>query len=187
MTVPWASNTIYVAIVVALDVNIFILDCEVTAADAMRLGVYSQQEGFVSMSAANHLSDVERSRMEAELAKHYGEPVRPVSQYCNALRDWAKVASISEDEASVRAATYLHQAALQISKSNLLWRLIYGGEALRKEPCPVHEGRWSGYHWSDEGEPCACQYGLDVTGWLPNGEYEPDPPEEDFVIRLPEH
>ena len=60
---------------------------------------------------------------------------------------------------------------LQIRKSNLLHRLIYMGESLRKEPCPVHQGKWSGCKWEDDN--CACQglqrggFASDVTGWLP--------------------
>lgn len=51
---------------------------------------------------------------------------------------------------------------LQISKSNLLWRLIYNGEEPRITMCPEHQGHWSGCSW--EPPPCGC----DLIGWLPN-------------------
>jgi hypothetical protein len=60
---------------------------------------------------------------------------------------------------------------LQIRKSNLLWRLIYAGETLREQQCPVHKGHWSGCRWDKDN--CACQslqngkVASDVTGWLP--------------------
>ncbi len=49
---------------------------------------------------------------------------------------------------------------LQIGKSNLLARLLYGGEPLRSTPCPTHKGKWSGCF----GE---CEHGCELTGWLP--------------------
>jgi hypothetical protein len=130
----------------------------------------------------NHLDDSERERMEAELAKHYGEPVRPVSQYCNALRAWAKVcAEHPTDEHLQEAGRKLQECALPIAKSNLLWRMIYEGQKLRTKQCPKHKGRWSGYQtpppeeWIPTDNPrhftfkpvCECQNGYDVTGWLP--------------------
>ena len=64
---------------------------------------------------------------------------------------------------------------MQIAKSNLLARLLYEGESLRTEPCPVHKGFWSGCAWNENPEDdCACQRvqgsdatGSNVTGWLP--------------------
>lgn len=46
----------------------------------------------------NHLHDDIRKRYEDELAKHYGEPVRPVSQYCEAFRQWAAAWTIKAAE-----------------------------------------------------------------------------------------
>lgn len=52
-----------------------------------------------------------------------------------------------------------------IRKSNLLWRLLYGGEALRERPCPEHQGKWGGI---GTPENPACPHGCGFTGWLPN-------------------
>jgi hypothetical protein len=51
---------------------------------------------------------------------------------------------------------------LQIQKSNLLARLLYGGEKLRAIPCPKHKGTWSGIEWSGNQCPHKCQ----LTGWI---------------------
>ena len=119
------------------------------------------------------------AEMEAALAAHYNEPVRPVSQYCQAFRVWR--AALREaiergdfderGELGLRTKEHyqevidgLAQAELAIYKSNLLARLIYGGQELRTEKCPVHQGHWSGWAWGDE---CECQDGPDITGWLP--------------------
>ena len=51
-----------------------------------------------------------------------------------------------------------------IRKSSLLARTLYGGEAVRKVPCPEHKGRWSGCELSEESR---CPHGCQLTGWLP--------------------
>lgn len=57
---------------------------------------------------------------------------------------------------------YVRYVFIQISKSNLLYRLIYLGKEPMKEMCPVHKGRWSGI----PSEPPEC--GCDALGWLPD-------------------
>lgn len=54
-----------------------------------------------------------------------------------------------------------------ISKSCLLDRLLYGGEKLRTEMCPVHKGHWYGCSPSNE-ITCGCDHGICITGWLKN-------------------
>lgn len=48
---------------------------------------------------------------------------------------------------------------LQIQKSSLLARLLYDGQPLRTEPCPKHQGTWSGIG--------PCRHGCGSVGWLP--------------------
>lgn len=124
------------------------------------------------------LSKAKVREYEEALTQHYGEPVRPVSQYCNAFRAWGEAITEKVKELEGDTSEYAQHererwqkvvdalAALQIPilKSNLLYRLIYLGEELRTEKCPEHRGRWSGYYWE---RPCECNSGLDVTGWLP--------------------
>lgn len=52
---------------------------------------------------------------------------------------------------------------VSIRKSNLLYRLLYKGEALRSSPCPAHKGKWSGLGSFDEPD---CPHGCGFTGWL---------------------
>jgi hypothetical protein len=99
------------------------------------------------------------------LSIHFGERVAPVSRYCDALYTWRDA---TKDYApNVYAAAQTVLAAL--SKSNLALRLVYGGQELRIEKCPKHDGHWSGCVWPRRPEDaCACTDGADVTGWLPN-------------------
>lgn len=130
------------------------------------------------------MSDISQGSLTAEqvaeytdaLTRHHGEPVRPVSHYCEAFTAWsraigAKVRRIENGEESDSEAGYykaisdaLFTLTIPIYKSNLLARLIYGGEKLRTKPCPEHKGRWSGCEYGPI--PCGCGAGMNVTGWL---------------------
>ena len=106
---------------------------------------------------------------------------------CNALAAWAEVAGIVKSDGS--------KGRLAVVKSDLLNRLIYGGEAgPSRTPCPVHKGKWSGCHfgwpgsvwrnatgespmdedprlreWWDAGCRCATHHGSGcTTGWNPD-------------------
>lgn len=101
----------------------------------------------------------------------------PVTEICAAFDTWAE-ATGSKD----------WPTRFQAHKSNLLYRLIYLGEPLRTEKCPVHEGRWSGCSWGDALKTgwCDCQkvrtpdgrvgYDSNVCGWLLDG----NPPVDDY-------
>lgn len=57
---------------------------------------------------------------------------------------------------------------ITIEHSCLLYRMVYLGEPIRTEACPLHKGRWSGIRFTSP-----CPHGCDtacgcVTGWLPN-------------------
>lgn len=64
------------------------------------------------------------------------------SAFCAAMDAWAALRS----EADGHFAELWRDLRLQISKSCLLDRMMYGGEKPSKTPCPVHKGRWSGIH-----------------------------------------
>lgn len=113
--------------------------------------------------------------MLARLSEHYGEPVKPIGEYCEAFRTWQVAIEDAyeretkphlkvEFEAMVRD---IGNTRLHIAKSNLLARLLYAGEELRTEPCPIHNGHWSGCAWGDDRCP-HCMSGDNVTGWVPN-------------------
>lgn len=90
----------------------------------------------------------------ALLEKHFGQPVLPVSEYCEAFETWIELAMPG-----------LKQYLINIYKSNLLYRLIYCGEEASDIPCPIHQGHWSG---CDFDKPCpeGCSYGFNITGWI---------------------
>jgi len=101
----------------------------------------------------------EAEDMLKQLAKHYGEPVMPVSRYCRKLEQWANlVGNYLGDDRQRQLRVFRNM----ISKSNLLARLIYANEEPRTEKCPIHEGHWAGIY------PEPCPHGCDYTGWLPN-------------------
>ena len=103
-----------------------------------------------------------------------GTPIMPVNFFCDALKTWASLYATpvpgASDEYNRTRREVSEKAQfvfLQIMKSNLLSRTIYGGEKPRKTPCPVHKGRWSGCKLIEDME-CkgACADGSNVTGWL---------------------
>jgi hypothetical protein len=104
-----------------------------------------------------------------------GIPVMPITFVCDALKTWARLyaapAQPPEDEEMNKRRLDIGEKAsfvfLQIMKSNLLNRMLYVGEAVREEPCPIHKGRWSGCKLISDME-CkgACASGSNVTGWL---------------------
>lgn len=167
------------------------------------------------------MTNDEAEAMLAELSKHYGTPVMPISRYCEALRTWQdalseRVSRLKEelypgfcgdnkDPKTVEAcelyiaekkipnlytlaraenrqltprengienlrefenrSQYVDDVFRQISKSNLLARLLYAGEKIRAEMCPIHKGVWSGIEWGDTVCPHKCQ----LTGWIQDG------------------
>jgi hypothetical protein len=104
-----------------------------------------------------YFADEERAVVDgacAEVAaRHRG--VVAIEALCRAMRAWA------ERNAGPRVA----HLSLQVEKSCLLARLIYAGEPLRTERCPIHDGRWSG---CEAPCPVGCDFGSNLTGWLPN-------------------
>lgn len=107
--------------------------------------------------------------MLEQLHEHFAQPVLPVEKYCEAFRAWANAV----DEAVLRDPTSeelkgkserIQAVRLDISKSNMLYRLLYLGEPVRTEMCPIHKGRWSGCV-GPERECPHCMSGSDVTGW----------------------
>lgn len=130
-------------------------------------------------------SQAQAEELLRALADFYKEPVLPVSRYCRALEAWvssiqmncmypASMLPEGFEKPEKDAAHGLSYVAIlpmilrDIRKSNLLYRLIYRGQPLRKRPCPQHRGHWSG--WSSEPCPHGCSDGMNVTGWLPEPE-----------------
>lgn len=105
-----------------------------------------------------------------------GIPVMPVTFFCDALKTWARLfgepvpeeLDPGENKERRELSERIFQIFIKIQKSNLLSRMIYGGEKPREKPCPIHKGRWSGCKLPEDTE-CkgACLSGINVTGWLP--------------------
>jgi hypothetical protein len=109
------------------------------------------------------LDDLERWNRQAG-------PVMTAQYYCEQFETWVNAYRAgAEEEGHTKAAEAFRDAwgvlNLAIRKSCLLDRLIYGGETLRKEKCPVHKGHWSGCMVN----PCPiCSHGICQTGWKKN-------------------
>ncbi len=124
--------------------------------------------------------DVRNARSVME--RHYGQPVRPVSHYCERLAEYAEalddaIGRGSEGPFREAGEARTVRDGLRLLrtwalKSNCLWRLIYDDEPLRTERCPEHKGRWTGCDFN--GPTCGCGdtrsgKGTNVTGWLAPG------------------
>jgi hypothetical protein len=87
--------------------------------------------------------------------------VHEIRTLCDAF---AAMLEVRDDEADAAGRRFLARSVLvDITKSCLLSRLIYGGEPLRTRRCPLHQG-----HWSVGDEPCphGCDSGFQHTGWI---------------------
>lgn len=152
------------------------------------------------------MTEEEAQEMIRKLEQHYAEPVMPVSFYCDAFRTYAgclrdKIKRLKDGpgttnesdnsiynrnrEAKRLSERYVELTSIMIniSKSNLLARLIYGKEPVRTEMCPKHKGNWSGL-----AEMVNCKHGCDGTGWLPAEGHHADPtslPGPRFVVLTP--
>ena len=125
------------------------------------------------------MTEEEAAAMLVKLREHYNEPVMPMSKYCKALRTWAEC--IEENNTNpelARGSRYddwaqgkkyyktIGHTMMDISKSALLWRLLYNGEELRTKMCPEHKGHLDTNMWCGGCEP--CEHGCEGTGWLKN-------------------
>lgn len=122
-------------------------------------------------AASPETTEVTEAR--AVLERQYRQPVYPVSQVCQAVRHWAdKIIALNQqppDETSPnrQGAKYwdvLDKIWIDIQKSNLLGRVLYGREPVRTRPCPVHKGHWTGR--GPQYDACGCE----GCGWLPEVE-----------------
>jgi hypothetical protein len=106
-----------------------------------------------------------------QLEEYFGEPVLPMSKYCEAFTIWTTcIINNNKDPKLVepwggQGKDYhdkLGHIMMDIRKSNLLARILYDKEEFRTEQCPEHKGHWSGNAMLMGNCPHAC----DGTGWL---------------------
>lgn len=117
-----------------------------------------------------------RSRDEAQeqlkrLEDYYGVPVMPLRSFCNGMSTWMDCVIRNNTDPELTRGGMQHggkyyealgQMRIAIMKSNLLGRLFYAREPLRKHMCPVHKGHYSGQAMFFQKCPHSC----DGTGWL---------------------
>lgn len=113
----------------------------------------------------------EKSGELQELREYFHEPVVPLSVVCDAITTWARAIEqgVRETPAERRQlqqgaayAEYIGRILIDIRKSGLLSRVIYNGEGVRTEKCPVHQGHMDCAQWVGLGDPTCC----DGSGWL---------------------
>jgi hypothetical protein len=122
--------------------------------------------GRVAKASDHALSQIDEACAMVE-RKFRGEV--PIESLCEAISAWIKV-----NPAALGAFGF-------VGKSCLLARLIYAGERLRTRPCPIHRGNWSG--WRFEECPGRCNFGPNLTGWMPNDLVDEWPAEADDPVR----
>lgn len=120
------------------------------------------------------MTDEEAQAALVALRTHFKEPVLPLSKFCEAMTTWFRALEKNNTDEALRVIRDPHpwrpdnqhghkyhehipKILVDIKKSNLLARLLFGGEKLRTEMCPTHKGHWSGTD---------CEEGCQGTGWL---------------------
>jgi hypothetical protein len=122
--------------------------------------------------------------MLAQLREHFGQPVMPIGVYCEGFRNWVRAIEMAVErttggrqENHKNMLRRIEAVRLDVTKSNLLYRLLYLGETFRTEPCPVHKGEWSGCVGPEQACP-HCMSGINVTGWV-----KAEPTRTDSMLR----
>lgn len=126
----------------------------------------------MSTKKLTDLSDEAVQKQLKQLEDYFGEPVLPMSQYCAAFRTWAdcivknnkdpKLTQKGWNNHGSEYAEMVMRIMIDIDKSSLLGRLLYGKEKLRTKMCPEHKGHWNGQAMMMGNCPHQC----DGTGWL---------------------
>lgn len=120
------------------------------------------------------MTPAEAKAMLRRLSAYYGDLVMPMKRYCTAFERWlGAIEALNKRplRAGEKAEYKLGHSwfkeisgiLLAIRKSSLLGRLLYEGEMLRTEECPVHKGKWSGMEHPEN----PCPHGCGFVGWLP--------------------
>jgi len=113
----------------------------------------------------------EAREMLLRLEEFYNEPVLPLHHFCRAMELWFECIAKNNTDPALRRHDreqgydyfkFLNHMRIDIRKSNLLGRLLYGKEPLRTRMCPVHKGHYNG----EAMFFTACRHTCDGTGWL---------------------
>ncbi len=116
------------------------------------------------------------------LREYYGEPVKPLSRFCNAIDSWIHAirTACQEKKAASEGKPWNHQGSeyyeylshirIDIAKSALLSRLMFMDEKLRTKKCPEHKGELAMHEWIGFPDAPQCDHLCGGTGWLPEPE-----------------
>jgi hypothetical protein len=107
------------------------------------------------------LTEEEAAALLHLVSEHYRQPVMLLARFCNAMRRRMRCIDPELYEGRKGRDYYkrLMLIEIDIRKSNLLARLLLGGEKLRTKKCPIHKGHWSvGFGH--------CEHDCDPTGFL---------------------
>ena len=116
-------------------------------------------------------TEAEAQELIKRLEQYYGAPVLPLPNFCRAMSIWMDCILKNNTDSSLLRATpnhghryfgFLEEVYVDIRKSNLLARLLYGEEPVRSRMCPIHKGHWDGDAMFFKKCPHLC----DGTGWL---------------------
>lgn len=119
-------------------------------------------------------SSKEAESLLLQLTEFYGQPVMPVRAFCDKFQVWLGALRDARKRQAVDGSDYdrfsamlrhAHETMLDVTKSNLLHRLLYRGEELRTQMCPKHKGVWSGCATGDK-KCLFCMSGGNITGWV---------------------
>jgi hypothetical protein len=156
-------------------------------ADADAIETRLRTAHIVSVEPPRSYSRIKKKTKKEESLIRVRQQFR--EEFCRKMDEWANAYSTSlptDEEYTKRERERFAKAwfivRASVAKSNALWRLFYAGEELRKTPCPVHKGRWSG---CGEDPRCGCWSYGNITGWLaehPDNPDAPNPPA--MMVRL---
>lgn len=82
-----------------------------------------------------------------------------VDTFCKAARQWRDAIEEAGDSRCGVSVADIDNVFRAITKSSLLYRLIYGEGEVRTERCEKHGGHWRGIPFGEEDACC------DLTGW----------------------
>ena len=123
------------------------------------------------MEKKESLNSAEAQQMLLRLEEFYKEPVLPLHNFCQAMQLWFECIVKNNSDPALRRHDgeqgynyfkFLQQMRIDIRKSNLLGRILYGKEPLRTRMCPVHKGHYNG----EAMFFTKCPHSCDGTGWL---------------------
>lgn len=129
------------------------------------MSLYNTEQGSIKDTILKKVADEYRESLQ----EFYGEPVKPMSNFCDAITTWFRCIENANTDPELKKHCHqgsdyyrhLRHIEIDIRKSNLLARLLYSNEKFRTKMCPEHKGS---LHLGFYDKP--CPYNCDYTGWI---------------------